>query len=147
MPRGFQDVHLEIRSTIEALDLVQAISEHIARRLGFEDDLLHWTTMAVRESVVNAIHHGNRNDPAKIVYIDFAATPESDPADFIVCVRDEGNGFDPTTIKDPLSPENMLRASGRGIFLIRQFMDDVSITPAREGGMQMRMLKRIRPNE
>jgi serine/threonine-protein kinase RsbW len=143
MPRGFQDVHLEIRSTIEALDLVQAISEHIARRLGFEDDLLHWTTMAVRESVVNAISHGNRSDPAKRVFIDFSVRPEPEPVDFIVCVRDEGNGFDPATIKDPLSPENMLRASGRGIFLIRQFMDEVSITPARQGGMEMRMIKHI----
>jgi serine/threonine-protein kinase RsbW len=143
MPRGFQDVHLEIRSTIEALDLVQAISEHIARRLGFEDDSLHWTTMAVRESVVNAISHGNKSDPAKRVFIDFSVRPEPEPVDFIVCVRDQGNGFDPAAIKDPLSPENMLRASGRGIFLIRQFMDEVSIAPAREGGMEMRMIKHI----
>jgi serine/threonine-protein kinase RsbW len=99
--------------------------------------------MAVRESVVNAISHGNRSDPAKRVFIDFSVRPEPEPVDFIVCVRDEGNGFDPATIKDPLSPENMLRASGRGIFLIRQFMDEVSITPARQGGMEMRMIKHI----
>ena len=147
MASGFQNVHLEIHSTLEALDLVQAIAEHLGRRLGFDDDSLHWTTMAVRESVVNAIHHGNHDDPAKIVFIDFAASPESDPADFIVCVRDQGNGFDPAALKDPLSPENMLKASGRGIFLIRQFMDDVSIKPARQGGMEMRMLKRIRASE
>ncbi|RPI57667.1 MAG: ATP-binding protein [Acidobacteria bacterium] len=147
MPRGFKDVHLEIQSTTDALDLVQAVTEDIARRLGFDEESLHWTTMAVRESVINAITHGNLNDPAKRVFIQFSATPASDPVDLIVNVRDEGNGFDPAVLKDPLSPENVLKAGGRGIFLIRQFMDDVSITHARQGGTEMRMLKHIRPSE
>ena len=77
MPFGYQDVHLEIHSTIEALDLVQAVTEHIARRLGFDEESMHWTAMAVRESVVNAITHGNASDPAKIVFIDYSVTPES----------------------------------------------------------------------
>lgn len=144
MPCGFQDVHLEIHSTVEALDLVQAVTEHIARRLGLDEDSLHWTTMAVRESVINAITHGNANNPAKLVFIDFTATPETDPADLIVRVRDQGEGFDPATIDNPLTPENVLKARGRGIFLIRQFMDDVSLRRAREGGMEMRMLKHLR---
>jgi serine/threonine-protein kinase RsbW len=143
MPRGFRDVHLEIHSTIDALDLVQTVTEHIARAVGFDEEALHWTSMAVRESVINAITHGNRNDPAKLVFIDFTATPELDPADFIVRVRDQGAGFNPDTLSNPLTPDNVLKASGRGIFLIRQFMDDVSLAPAREGGMEMRMLKRI----
>lgn len=147
MPCGYQDVHLEIHSTIEALDLVQAVTEHIARCLGFDEESLHWTTMAVRESVVNAITHGNAGDPAKIVFIDYTAAPDSNPADFIVSVRDQGPGFDPDTIKDPLTPENMLSASGRGVFLIRQFMDDVQMRRAPQGGMEVRMLKHIRPNE
>ena len=144
MPCGSQDVHLEVHSTIDALDLVQAITEHIARRLGFDDESLHWTSMAVRESVVNAITHGNSNDPAKLVFIDYCAIPETDPDHFIVSVRDQGQGFDPDTIKDPLTPENMLSASGRGVFLIRQFMDDVAIRRAPQGGMEVRMTKRIR---
>jgi serine/threonine-protein kinase RsbW len=147
MPCGSQDVHLEIHSTLDALDLVQAVTEHIARRLGFDDESLHWTTMAVRESVVNAISHGNDNDPAKIVFIDYTATPESDPVDFTVSVRDQGAGFDPETIKDPLTPENMLSTSGRGVFLIRQFMDEVLMRRVPEGGMEVRMTKRIRPRE
>ena len=147
MPSGYHDVHLEIHSTLEALDLVQAVTEHIARRLGFDEDSLHWTTMAVRESVVNAITHGNASDPAKIVFIDYTATPEFEPADFIVSVRDQGRGFDPETVKDPLTPENVLSTSGRGVFLIRQFMDDVSMRRAPQGGMEVRMTKRIRPTE
>ena len=147
MPCGYQDVHLEIHSTIEALDLVQAVTEHIARRLGFDDESLHWTAMAVRESVVNAITHGNLSDPSKIVFIDYSVAPESEPEDFIVAVRDQGPGFDPDTVKDPLTPENMLSASGRGVFLIRQFMDEVSMRRAPQGGMEVRMTKRIRPAE
>lgn len=143
MPCGHQEVHLEIHSTIEALDLVQAVTEHIARRLGFDEESLHWTAMAVRESVVNAITHGNESDPAKIVFIDYCAAPESGPIDFIVSVRDQGRGFDPETIKDPLTPENMLSTSGRGVFLIRQFMDDVSMRRAPQGGMEVRMIKHI----
>jgi serine/threonine-protein kinase RsbW len=144
MPSGYHDVHLEIHSTIEAVDLVQAVTEHIARRLGFDEESLHWTTMAVRESVVNAITHGNDSDPARIVFIDYTVTPAVEPAHFIVSVRDQGRGFDPETIKDPLTPENVLSTSGRGIFLIRQFMDDVSMRRAPQGGMEVRMTKRIR---
>jgi serine/threonine-protein kinase RsbW len=144
MPRGFRDVHLEIHSTIDALDLVQTVTEHVARALGLDEEALHWTSMAVRESVINAITHGNQNDPTKLVFIDFAATPELNPADLIVRVRDQGGGFDPDALANPLTPDNVLKASGRGIFLIRQFMDDVSMARAREGGMEMRMLKHIR---
>jgi serine/threonine-protein kinase RsbW len=144
MPCGSQDVHLEVHSTIEALDLVQVVTEHIARRLGFDEDSLHWTVMAVRESVVNAIAHGNGSDPSKIVFIDYSAVPETDPADFVVAVRDQGPGFEPDALKDPLTPENMLSTSGRGVFLIRQFMDDVVIRRSPDGGMEVRMTKRIR---
>ena len=144
MASGYHDVHLEIHSTIEALDLVQVVTEHIARALGFDEESMHWTTMAVRESVVNAITYGNDSDPAKIVFIDYSVALEADPADFIVCVRDQGPGFDPETVKDPLTPENMLSTSGRGVFLIRQFMDHVSMQRAPQGGMEVRMTKRIR---
>ena len=143
MPCGSQDVHLEIHSTIEALDLVQAVTEHIARRLGFDEETLHWTAMAVRESVVNAITHGNDNDPAKRVFIDYSVSTGRTPSAFIVSVRDQGHGFNPETVKNPLTPENVLSTSGRGVFLIRQFMDHVSIQRAPQGGTEVRMTKHI----
>ena len=143
MACGYEHVHLEIHSTLEALDLVQAVTEHIARRLGFDDESLHWTAMAVRESVVNAISHGNNGDPAKLVFIDYSAVPPENPVDFVVSVRDQGTGFDPETIRDPLTPENMLSSSGRGVFLIRQFMDEVVMRQVPNGGMEVRMTKRI----
>ena len=143
MPCGYQDVHLEIHSTIEALDLVQAVTEHIARRLGFDEETLHWTAMAVRESVVNAITHGNDSDPDKLVFIDYSVSPERAPSTFIVSVRDQGRGFDPERVRNPLAPENVLSTSGRGVFLIRQFMDHVSIQHAPQGGTEVRMTKQI----
>jgi anti-sigma regulatory factor (Ser/Thr protein kinase) len=145
MAGAFHDVHLEIHSGIEGLELVQVVAEHIARRLGLDEDTQHWTAMAVRETVVNAITHGNHSDPRKIVYIDFGIHPPENPRELVVRVRDQGNGFDPTALRDPLTPENVLCAGGRGIFLIRQFMDDVSIQRTREGGTEVRMLKHIRP--
>ncbi len=144
MPGGFHDVHLEIHSAIEALEVVQVVAEHLVRRLGIDEESVHWTVMAVRETVINAITHGNGSDPKKLVFVDFAASPEENPTDLIVRVRDQGNGFDPSQLGDPLAPENIMRASGRGIFLVRQFMDDVSLQRAREGGMEVRMSKHIR---
>ena len=145
MPRGFQDVHLEIYSTIDALEVVQAVAERIARQLGLGEEDLDWTTMAVREAVVNAIKHGNQNDPAKLVFIDFSTSPDGDTPDLIVRVRDQGPGFDGSGVADPLEPTNVLKTSGRGIFLIKQFMDDVTIQRAPAGGTEIRMLKHIRP--
>ena len=136
MPCGYRDVHLEIHSTIDALDLVQAVTEHIARRLGFDDESLHWTAMAVRESVVNAITHGNGNDPAKVVFIDYSAVPDSNPADFIVSVRDQGTGFDPDAVKDPLDAgehAQRLRARRLPDSAVHGRRRDTSRSPGRHG--------------
>jgi serine/threonine-protein kinase RsbW len=97
--------------------------------------------VAVRESVINAIKHGNRNDTTKHVFVEFHLDPAGD--ELHIRVRDEGPGFDPEEIADPLAPENLLKASGRGIFLIRSFMDDVRLQRAPEGGMEIRMVKRV----
>ncbi len=144
MPLGFQDVHLAIHSTTDALDLVQVVTEHIAARVGLDEEAQHWTGMAVRETAINAIVHGNRGDANKRVFIDFAVTPRTGPTDLIVCVRDQGAGFDPERLDDPLEAENILRSSGRGIFLIRQFMDEVTIGRSSDGGTEVRMRKHIR---
>jgi serine/threonine-protein kinase RsbW len=144
MPLGFQDVHLAIHSTLDALDLVQVVTEHIAARVGLDEEGQHWTGMAVRETAINAIVHGNKNDTGKRVFIDFAVTPRTSPTDLIVCVRDQGAGFDHEQIDNPLAAENVLRSSGRGIFLIKQFMDEVTIGRSSDGGTEVRMRKQIR---
>jgi len=143
MAGPFESVHLDLESTLESLDHVQRVSEEIGRRVGLDDESLHWTAMAVRETVVNAITHGNKNNPSKRVFVDFECVSNGHGRDLVVCVRDQGEGFDPSTLRDPLAPENILSANGRGIFLVRQFMDDVDIHPARQGGMEVRMLKHL----
>jgi serine/threonine-protein kinase RsbW len=137
-------VHLEFPSLFEMIDLVQALVDQLGRMLGLDDDSQHWIGVAVRESVINAIKHGNRHDVSKIVEVDFTMTPSAAPIELLIRVRDHGDGFDPGALPDPLAPENLLKASGLGIFFMRSFMDDVSIQPAAGGGMEVRMLKRFK---
>ena len=111
--------------------------------LGLDEDAQHWVGVAVRESVINAIKHGNRFDPAKLVELDFTMTPSAAPTELLIRVRDHGDGFEPEALPDPLAPENLLKASGRGIFFMRSFMDDVQIERATGGGMEVRMVKRF----
>jgi serine/threonine-protein kinase RsbW len=140
-----QLVHLEFTSAFEMLDFVQVVSDHLGRSVGLDDDARHWVSVAIRESVINAIKHGNRNDATKHVFVDLEARSNGQPELFIR-VRDEGEGFDPEYVADPLAPENLLKASGRGIFLIRSFMDNVQLRRAPEGGMEIRMTKRVTPD-
>jgi serine/threonine-protein kinase RsbW len=129
------DVHLEFTSAFEMLDFVQIVSEHMGRSICLDEDSRHWVGVAVRESVINAIKHGNRNDSSKRVFVDFEAAPETVP-ELTIRVRDQGAGFDPGELADPLAPENLLKASGRGIFLIRSFGSGaVGCVP--EGGMEI----------
>jgi serine/threonine-protein kinase RsbW len=128
----------------EMVDFVQVVSDHLSHSVGLDEDSAHWVSVAIRESVINAIKHGNRNDSSKRVFVEFE-TNEGDAPALAITVRDQGEGFDPDLVADPLAPENMLKSSGRGIFLIRNFMDDVRLERAPEGGMQIRMLKRVQP--
>ena len=140
-----QLVHLEFTSAFEMLDFVQVVSEHLGRSVGLDDDARHWVSVAIRESVINAIKHGNRNDVTKHVFVDLETRSNGQP-ELAIRVRDEGEGFDPEEVADPLAPENLLKASGRGIFLIRSFMDHVQLRRAPEGGMEIRMTKRAQPD-
>jgi len=144
---GQHIVRIEFTSAFEMLDFVQVVSDHMARDVGLDEDALHWVGVAIRESVINAIKHGNRNDAAKHVFIEFETGTTADVPELLIRVRDQGDGFDPETIANPLEPENLLKSSGRGIFLIRNFMDDVQLQRAPEGGMEIRMVKRVQPAE
>jgi serine/threonine-protein kinase RsbW len=136
-------VCLEFHSTYEMLDFVQVASDHLGRVSGLDDEALHWVGVAVRESVINAIKHGNSGDERKHVYVEFTPIDGERPSGIQIRVRDEGPGFDPEALPDPLAPENMLKASGRGIFLIRSFMDELVLRRAPEGGMEVVMVKRV----
>jgi serine/threonine-protein kinase RsbW len=136
-------VRLQIHSTFEMVDFVQVISDRIGQLAGLDDDAVHWIGVAVRESVINAIKHGNREQYGKLVTVEFTFRPVEGPAELLVRVLDEGEGFDPASIADPLAPENILKSSGRGIFFMRSFMDDVSLHRRSEGGMEVRMSKKL----
>jgi serine/threonine-protein kinase RsbW len=143
-PNGHHIVRLEFSSVFEMVDFVQVVSDHVSHSVGLDEDSAHWVSVAIRESVINAIKHGNRNDSTKHVFVEFETTT-TDVPELSIRVRDQGEGFDPEQVANPLAPENLLKSSGRGIFLIRNFMDDVRLQRAPEGGMEIRMVKRVQP--
>ena len=136
-------VRLNFQSGFDMLDVVQMMSDHLGRMAGLDDESLHWLGVAVRESVINAVKHGNGHDASKRVHVEFTPLDHETPAGIAICVRDEGCGFDPACIPDPLAPENLLKSSGRGIFIIRNFMDELVLRRAPEGGMEVVMVKRV----
>jgi serine/threonine-protein kinase RsbW len=132
-------VSLDIASRLEMLDIVQTVLSHLAGLVGFDEEATHYMSVAVRESVVNAIKHGNAMDETKRVAVAFVMKPDS----LDVEVKDEGGGFDPTSVQDPLAEENLLKAAGRGIFFMRSFMDEVSYAFPERGGTVVRMVKKL----
>ena len=135
-------VRLEFNSAFDMLDFVQVVSDHVGKMAGLDEDQLHWVSVAVRESVVNAIKHGNKNDQSKRVIIEFSPVPPDGADEIIIRIEDQGEGFVPEEVADPLAPENILKSSGRGIFLIRNFMDETVLKKV-PGGMEIRMVKKI----
>jgi serine/threonine-protein kinase RsbW len=136
-------VRIELPSSFDLLDLVQIVSDKLTSIAGMEEDATHWVSVAVRESVINAIKHGNKEDRDKHVTVEFLLTPRERPSEFVVEVRDEGEGFDPEEVANPLDAENVLKSSGRGIFFMKSFMDDVTMSRRPEGGMSVRMSKKL----
>ena len=108
-------------SSLDSVNKVEQTAEQMARKAGVDEDEIFRISMAVREAAVNAVLHGNAYDPDKRMTASF----ENTGASLVIRITDEGKGLDPATLPDPLAPENLLRGSGRGIFLIRSFMDEV----------------------
>ena len=136
-------IRLEFTSAFEMLDFVQVVNDHVGREVGFDEDAVHWVGVAVRECVINAIKHGNKHDASKRVFVEFETVFSDGVNELGIRIRDQGQGFDPESLANPLDPENLLKASGRGIFLIRNFMDEVQLQRAPQGGMEVRMTKRV----
>ena len=108
-------------SSLDSVNKVEEAAEQLAQKSGLDEDRTFQVTMAVREAAVNAVLHGNAYDPQKKITASFENTGTS----LIIRICDQGKGLNPDTIPDPLAPENLLSGSGRGIFLIRSFMDEV----------------------
>ncbi|MGA1368438.1 MAG: ATP-binding protein [Blastocatellia bacterium] len=136
-----QVVRLMIDSQLPLIDLATSLADNLTNLAGFDEDSVYWINMAVRESVANAVEHGNKYDSQKQVEITFVLAQEQ----LTISVRDHGEGFDPTTLPDPLDPLNLLNPAGRGILYMRTFMDEVTYQRHPEGGMLVTMAKRRQP--
>ena len=132
-------VRLDVASRIELLDTIQVTLSHLAGLAGFDEEAVHYMSVAVRESVVNAIKHGNKLDEARRVSIEFLVQDNA----LEISVQDQGAGFDPGQVPDPVAEENLLKAYGRGIFFMRSFMDEVRFAFPPGGGTRVTMVKRV----
>jgi serine/threonine-protein kinase RsbW len=133
--------HLAIGSQFENIELVQVVLNESLERLGMDGEARHWVDLAVREAVANAIKHGNGQDPGKRVRVDGGL----EGGELVIRIEDEGAGFDPVALGDPLAPENMMKPSGRGIFYMRNFMDGIEYDARPGGGTVVTLRKRMHP--
>jgi|SRR5579864_5167951 len=133
-----QRVSYTLDSTLETVDSAEIKATRIATDLGFAEDEVMQISMAVREGAVNAVLHGNAYAPDKKVTLEFVHTSK----DLVITIRDQGKGMDLSKIPNPLAPENLLKTSGRGIFLMRSFMDVVEIRPS-QTGTELKLIKHV----
>jgi len=129
---------LSLTSAYENIELAEKLLFELARGK-VSEETLYWAAMALREAVANAIKHGNKLNPEKRVFVEL----ELDGQELRMAVEDEGEGFDPGKLDDPRSPENLLKESGRGVFYIRHFMDEVRFSRGASGGTKVELLKKL----
>ena len=129
-----------LNSTMESVGEVEAAADKLAGEAGLDEDERFHVAMAVREAAVNAVLHGNEYDPAKQITVSCENTGNA----LVFTIADQGKGLDPETLPDPLAPENLLRGTGRGIFLIRSFMDEVHFRQLHPG-TELTLVKHLSP--
>lgn len=122
-------ITLTIQSRLEELNKVELLSEEVGRKMGFSEDQQDNLSIGVTEAVGNAIVHGNKKDPSKKVTIRFEMKKDR----VTVSVTDEGTGFNPGSVSDPLDPDNLMKESGRGIFILKALMSKVDFTFSARG--------------
>jgi serine/threonine-protein kinase RsbW len=129
---------ISLASRLESVDEAAQQADDFARSVGLDDEFIYAVDLAVRESVANAVKHGNKFDEAKDVDLTFS---DSDGL-LEITVRDHGSGFNVEEIPDPTDPENLLKSNGRGILFMNSFMDTVEWSNAEDGGLVVKMTKR-----
>src|ERR1044072_1951703 len=138
-----ETIERSIDSKLEFVDLIASFTKSITAKMGFSEDAASWIELAVHEAVINAITHGNKNADDKQVDVRFVTEQEA----LTVHVRDYGAGCDPAQLPDPTNSDNLLNPSGRGIFYMRTFMDEVEHSMHPEGGSVVRMKKNKQPTK
>jgi serine/threonine-protein kinase RsbW len=133
--------HLEVtlETQVESVNLAEEMCLRVAEAAGFGEDDCYRIGMSVREGVINAFHYGNEERAEKKIYLAVDLTGDR----MIIHVLDEGKGFSLSDVPDPLAEENLLSTSGRGIFLMRSFMDEFNVVMGRTGGAEIVMSKRL----
>ena len=133
--------HLEVTldTHVESVNLAEEMCLRVAEAVGFSEDECYRIGMSVREGVINAFHYGNQERPDKKIHMGIDLTAEK----MIIHVMDEGKGFRLRDVPDPLAEENLLSTSGRGIFLMRTFMDEFDVVAGSTGGAEIIMAKRL----
>jgi serine/threonine-protein kinase RsbW len=129
------DTYLE--STLESVDGADEMVLKAAEEAGLPEEELHKISMAVRETMVNAVVHGNRYNAHKRVHLEISKAADH----LAIIVADEGDGFDLAGLPDPLADENLLHQSGRGLLLVRAFVDEVQIRRLTPKGTEVRLVK------
>jgi len=130
----------KLSSTMDSVGEVEAAADQLAIEAGLDEDQRFHIAMAVREAAVNAVLHGNEYDPALQIEVSLENTGK----DLIFTIADQGRGFDPERVPDPLAQENLLRGTGRGIFLIRSLMDEVHFRQL-DPGTELTLVKHLAP--
>jgi serine/threonine-protein kinase RsbW len=136
-----QRIEVTLDTLLESVDLAEDITLRVAEIVGFDEEQRYRIGMSVREAVINAYEYGNAQDRARHIYLVF----EMLAAELVIHVRDQGTGFRLEDVPDPLADENLLKTSGRGLFLIRAFMDRLQVIFAPAGGAELIMTKRLPP--
>ncbi|MFY9528603.1 MAG: ATP-binding protein [Candidatus Acidiferrales bacterium] len=132
-------IEVKLETLLDSVDLAESIVMRVAGAAGFNDEDCHKVGMSVREAVINAYNYGNKGDRSRKVLLKVELVGDN----LVIRVLDEGSGFDPLEVPDPLAEENLLRTSGRGLFLIRAFMDEFTIQRGPNGGAELVMAKRL----
>ena len=135
-------VELILESDLKNVEVAEEVARRVSGTAGFDEDDQHRIDMAVHETLINAIWHGNKNDPSKSVWLRFEIFSDR----LEIRVRDQGNGYDPVRVPDPLKDENLLNSSGRGIFLIRTFMDEYRVESQAGKGTEVILVKKLSSN-
>ena len=132
-------IEVTLESDLKNVEIAEDITRRVCSTAGFLEDDQHKIEMAVHESLINAIWHGNKNDSSKHVWLRFQIFADR----LEVRIRDQGGGFDPSSVVNPLAEENLLRVSGRGIFLIRTFVDEFRVDHIAGAGTEVTLVKRL----
>ncbi len=134
-----QTTRLVLPSHLEAVADASAAATDFVKGCGLDEQVAFGVDMAVREAVTNAVVHGNQEDENKSVEVVFGCEENA----LKIEIRDQGKGFDPASVPDPTEPANLLKTSGRGIFLMRTFMDEVDWFARPDGGTTVRLVKKF----